>query len=111
MDTRQIKEMAFLQDIQELDKMEKEREFKSSVVFLGETLMTDGHIGQIQQGRQEATEDMEFNKRQEERMMMMKRRRMKRRKRAWWACSKARLRERLVDGRRACARSTRARVS
>ena len=68
MDTRQIKEMAFLQDIQELDKMEKEREFKSSVVFLGETLMTDGHIGQIQQGRQEATEDMEFNKRQEERM-------------------------------------------
>ena len=40
-DTRQIKEMAFLQDIQELDKIEKEREFKSSVTYLGEPLMGD----------------------------------------------------------------------
>ena len=66
-DTRQIKEMAFLQDIQELDKIEKEREFKSSVTFLGEPLMTKEHLAKIEEGRKDAKEDMEFNKRQEER--------------------------------------------
>ncbi|GMH73709.1 hypothetical protein TL16_g06262 [Triparma laevis f. inornata] len=67
-DTRQIKEMAFLQDIQELDKEEKEREFKSSVVFIGEPLMTEDHVGAISSGREEASENQLFDQRQQERM-------------------------------------------
>ena len=67
-DTRQIKEMAFLQDIQDIDKEEKEREFKSSVVFIGEPLMTGDHLQAIKDARHEAKEDMGFNQRQEERM-------------------------------------------
>ena len=66
-DTRQIKEMAFLQDIQDLDKEEKEREFKSSVVFIGEPLMTEEHVNGIEDGRKEATEKQKLDRRQAER--------------------------------------------
>ena len=53
---------------QELDKEEKEREFKSSVVFIGEPLMTDNHVKSITEGRQEASENQLFDQRQQERM-------------------------------------------
>jgi len=67
-DSRQIKEMAFLQDISDLDREEKEREFKSSVTFIGEPLMTKNHVTMIEEARQRAETDMVRKERQELRM-------------------------------------------
>jgi len=66
--TRQIKEMAFLQDIQEIEKDEREREFKSSVVFIGEPLMTDNHVTEIDHSRNFMQTGIDGNARQSERM-------------------------------------------
>jgi len=67
-DTRQIKEMAFLQDIQDLDREEKEREFKSSVTFTGEALMSKRHVDMINSARSANASTTSLSGRQAERM-------------------------------------------
>ena len=60
--------MAFQQDIKDLDREENEREFKSSVTFIGEPLMTKRHIDLIREAREKAEGEMAQGDRQKLRM-------------------------------------------
>mmetsp|Transcript_35904 Transcript_35904/g.83232 ORF Transcript_35904/g.83232 Transcript_35904/m.83232 type:complete len:1012 (+) Transcript_35904:171-3206(+) len=68
--SRQLRELAFKQDLQDLERDEKEREFKSSQEFIGVDLLTPEEIEQVTLHADAVKRRMAFNGRERERGML-----------------------------------------
>lgn len=64
---RQMKELLFLQDVQEVERMEREREFKASEEWIGERLLSAKDVEKIEEARRNAKIESEVERREVDR--------------------------------------------